>query len=161
MENICSQKPIRSIFIWKNYSTHFFWMKIVSFCRFLDQIRLQKSVGTKNVFLNPIFKYLQFTKEIIDNMCGLSYKKINKWLQKHFSWMWRRKNNKTFCQKKFFFKFKNAKIAPLNTLKLFFWQKCFIIFFSVVELMVFLFITIIISDGVGIWWVCYRRAYPV
>ena len=40
---LCSQKPIRSIFMGKNHSTNFFWMTFLVFWRFLDQIRLQKT----------------------------------------------------------------------------------------------------------------------
>ena len=57
---ICSQKPISSIFIWINRSTHLFWIIFLFFCRFLYQIRLQKTVFlTKmewNVLFNPIYK---------------------------------------------------------------------------------------------------------
>ena len=68
----------------------------------MDQIQHLIFFGSnieENVLFNPIIKY--FT--IYNNFCWQHVRfalyKINKRLQKNFSWMWQ-KNNKTFCQKK-------------------------------------------------------------
>ena len=93
------------IFIWKNHSTHCFWITFLVFCRFLNQIRLKKTVFWTNmewnVFFNPILKYFTIYKNFFLQHVRFVVLKINKWLQKHFSWM-RLKNNKTFCKKKVF-----------------------------------------------------------
>ena len=54
-------------------------MKILFFCRFLDQIRLQKTVFWTNIEQNiysiPYLNMLQFIKTVVDTMCGLFYEK--------------------------------------------------------------------------------------
>ena len=62
-------------------------MEILVYCRFLDQIWLQKTVSWTNIedfFLIQYFNILQFTKTVVDNMCVLSFLKIKKWLKRHF-----------------------------------------------------------------------------
>ena len=85
-----NKKKIDEIFFFKGL-----WIKFCSRKLFLGLISIQ--------YLN----ILQFIKTVVDTMCVLFYKKIKKWLQKHLSWKWQ-KNNKIFCQKKFFRVFKGA-----------------------------------------------------
>ena len=85
----------------------------------------------KMFFLIQSFNILQFTKTFNHNMCVLSFKKINKWFEKQFSWMWHKNKNKikTFCQKKVLVCSKMLFLVFLNPLKLLS-AKCYIIFIS-------------------------------
>ena len=75
----CSQKPIRSIFIWKNHYTHFLMTYLV-ICRLLDQTRLQKTIFWTNIEKTLFsIKYLNalgfMSNFFFDNMCILSCEK--------------------------------------------------------------------------------------
>ena len=55
-------KTNTSIFIWKNHSTHFFWMEILGFCLFLNQIRLHKTIFWTNMeFFSSSIQYNIFS----------------------------------------------------------------------------------------------------
>ena len=107
-----------------------FWMKIFVFCRFLDQIRLQKTVfwTNRDVFVIQYLNILQLIKTVVDAMCVLFYKKIKNWLQKHFSWDWQ-KIIKYFAKKSIRV-FKCAIFGILEHPKTFFWQNVLLFFFS-------------------------------
>ena len=102
---ICSQKPIRSIFIWKNHSSkNLLDGNCGFFCRFLNQIRLQKTVFWTsmewNFFSIQYWNILQFTKTFFDNMCVLSYTKSRKGCKSIFHDC-NKKIIKHFAKKKF------------------------------------------------------------
>ena len=63
-------------------------------------------------------------------LCAYFCEKILSWYQMHFSWIWR-KRKKTFCGKRHSV-FEGCKRASLNTLKLFFLQNVFFLFFSLI-----------------------------
>ena len=69
--------------------------------RFLEGFWIK--FGSRKLFFLSSIQYLnilQLPKTFVDNTCVFSYKKIMKWLQKHFSWMWQ-KIRKHFAKKSF------------------------------------------------------------
>ena len=107
-------------------------MKILFFCRFLNQMRLPKTVFWTNIkkmfFAIQYINILQLTKTFVDNMCALVL-----WKQRNgcnIFFMNVTKNNKTFCQNKVLVCSKVMFLAFLKTLKLFL-AIFFIIFCSI------------------------------
>ena len=117
-------------------SLNTFLMQLLGYCRFLDPIWLQKTVFWTNIKENVFFsiQYLnifKFTATFVDDLCVLSYKKSRNGCKTFF--MNATKNKNTFFQKKVLVSLKMPKIAPLNTLKLFFSKMFYYVFVTFVN----------------------------
>ena len=109
--NFYRKKSLRHIFFgWQFWFFVGFWIKFGS-----EKLFFWTNIE-KNVFFNPIFKVLQIYTNCCRQHVRFVFIKIKKWLQKPFSWIWK-KIIKYFAKKKVL---GGSKIATLNTLKLFF-----------------------------------------
>ena len=109
------------------------------FCRFLDQIWLQKTVFWTNIkkmfFSIQYLNILQLPKTFVDNTCVLSYKKTRNG-DKSIFYECDKKIIKHLAKKSFTV-FKNAKNSRFEHTKTFFWQNVLLFFFNIHEKVIY------------------------